>query len=161
MTDSKLPVGWWLWTPKRKRVGSLTVDVPVPHVGRAARGFEGALEALHERDGAVTPAGAAQGHGQVRLALPLVEREEEPEEILDLAEQRAAVLERHHELVHGRIAAVETLEAVDEVRVREEAHVEHEVGIVRRPVLEAEGHERDLERVPLPVRPVAFDESLL
>src|SRR5262245_16258926 len=147
--------------PKRNRVASLTVDVSVPHDRRAARGFEGTPEALHEGDRPMAPAGAAQGYGQVRFALALVQGEEEAEQVFDLGEQRAAVLERHHEFVHGRIAAVEALQTVHEMGIREKAHVEHEVGVVRRAVLEAEGHERDLERVPSPLGAVGLDEPLL
>src|SRR5690349_21481082 len=137
MTDSKLPAGWWLWTPKRKRTRSLTINVPVPHHGRQARALEGAPEHLHQRHRAMAAAGAAQGHGEVRLALPLVEGEEEAQEVLDLGEQRPALLEGHHELLHRGVAAVEALEAVHEVRVGQEAHVEDEVGVVGRAVLEA------------------------
>src|SRR6266536_6459169 len=161
MTDSKFPDGCWLWTPKSKRTASLTVEVPMPHHRRQPRALEGAPEQLHEGDGAVTPAGATQGHGQIGLTFPLIEGQEEVEEILDLGEKGAALLEGHHERLHRGITAVEALEAVHEVGVREEAHVEHEVGVVGGAVLEAKRHQGDGEGVPGPLGAVTLDEPLL
>src|SRR5262249_21385931 len=134
-------------TPKRKRTRSLTIDVPVPHHGRQTRALEGAPEQLHQRHRAMAAPGAAQGYGEVRLALALVEGEKETQEVLDLSEERPALLEGHHELLHGRVAAIQALEAVDEVRVGQEAHVEDEVGVVGGAVLEAEGHQRHGEGI--------------
>src|SRR5262249_1354615 len=123
MTDSTCPAGWWLWMPRRKRTRSLTIDVPGPHHGRQARAHGGAAEQLHQRHRAVAAPGAAQGHGEVRLALALVEGEKEAQEVLDLGEERPALLEGHHELLHGCVAPIQALEAVHEVRVGQEAHV--------------------------------------
>src|SRR5262249_41123470 len=130
MTDSKLPAGWWLWTPKRKRTRSLTIDVPVPHHGGEARARESAPEQPHQRHRAMAPARAAQGHREIRLAFPLIQGKEEAEEILDLGEKGPALLEGHHELFHRGVAAVQALEAVHEVGVGQEAHVEDEVRVV-------------------------------
>src|ERR1700694_2070353 len=105
MTESKFPAGWWLWTPKRKRTPSLTVDVPVPHHGRQARALERAPKQLHEGHRAMAASGAPQGDGEVGLALPAIERKEKAQQVLDLGQERAALLERHHELFHGGVAA--------------------------------------------------------
>src|SRR5215467_13222494 len=148
-------------TPRRKRTRSLTIDVPVPHHGRQARALEGAPEQLHERHRAMAAPGAAEGHGEVCLALPLVEGEKESQEVLDLGEQRPALLEGHHELLHSRVAPIQALEAVHEVRVGQEANVEDEVGVVGRAVLEAEGHQRHGEGIRGALGAVAFDEALL
>src|SRR3990172_3023086 len=147
MTESKFPAGWWLWTPKRKRRASLTVDVPVPHHGRQARALEGAPKQLHEGHRAVAASGAPESDRQVGLALPAVERQEEAQQILDLRQQLAAFLEGRHELLHRGVAAVEALEGVHEVRIRQEADVEDEVGVVGRPVFEAEGHKRNPQHI--------------
>src|SRR6266850_1711385 len=104
--------------------------------------------------------GAPQGDGEVGLALPAIERKEKAQQVLDLGQERAALLEGHHKLFHGGVAAVEALEAVHEVRVRQEANVENEVGVVGRPVLEAEGHEGDRQLAARSLGPVALDEEL-
>src|ERR1700693_1754178 len=109
MTESKFPAGWWLWTPKRKRRPSLTVDVPVPDHGRQARALEGAPKQLHKGHRAVAASGAPQGDRQVGLALPAVERQKEAQEVLDLPQQLPALLERHHELFHRDVAAIGAL----------------------------------------------------
>src|SRR5215467_12347470 len=160
-TDSTFPAGWRFWAQRRKRTHSLTIDVPVPHHGRQARALEGAPEQLHQRHRAMAAPGAAQGHGEVRLALPLVEGEKEAQEILDLGEERSAILEGHHELLHGRVASIQALEAVDEVRVGQEANVEDEIGVVGRAVLEAERHQRHGEGIRRALGAVALDEALL
>ena len=100
-------------------------------------------QVLGDRDRAVAPAGAADRHHQVRLALGDVLREQE-------LQQRDHV---RVELLQAAVAA----DVVDDplveagqraqvgvvVRVGEEADVEREVGVARRAVLVAEGRERD------------------
>src|SRR5262249_53116148 len=98
-TESKFPVGWWLWTPKRKRTASLTVDVPVPHHGRRARALEGAPKQLHEGHRAMAASGAPQGDREVGLAFPAIERKEKAQQVLDLGQESPALLEGHHELL--------------------------------------------------------------
>src|SRR5262244_1856125 len=153
MTDSKLPAGW--------RTRSLTIDVTVPHHGRQARALEGSPEQLHQRHRAMAAAGAAHGHGEVGLALPMVQGEEEAKEVLDLGEEGPALLERHHELLHRGVAAVQALEAVHEVRVGQEAHVEDEVRVVGSAMLETERHEGHRQGISGARGTVAFDEPLL
>src|SRR5215210_2008998 len=102
-------------------------------------------QVLGDRDRAVAPAGAADRHHEMRLALVDVLRQQVLEQ-------------RHHALVELDQPAV-AADVVDDplveprqrpqvglvVRVREEAHVDREVGVARRAVLVAEGGEGDRE----------------
>src|SRR5262249_14425067 len=141
ITSSKLPAGWWLWMPSRNASRSLTIEVPVPHERGISESLEVRAERFDERDGPVAGAGAADRDRQVRLAFPLVERKQEAHEVLEPGHELAALVVRQHELRGRRVASVQRAQALHEMRVRQESHVEHEVGVVRQPVLEAERHQ--------------------
>ncbi|GMA85017.1 hypothetical protein GCM10025868_02670 [Angustibacter aerolatus] len=85
-------------------------------------------------------AGAADADRDVALALGLVPRDDRLEALDEPVEEdlRAALgqHERAHRLVEPRLRA----QAGHPVRVRQEPHVDHEVGVERHPVLEPERH---------------------
>src|SRR5262249_37270390 len=120
----------------------LAVEVPVDHGGRESLGLHEAAKLLDEGNRSVTPAGAPDGHGQIRLALALIRREQEAEQILKSLEEVAAQVVRENELANPRVTAVERPEALYEVRVGQESHVEHQIGVDRDAVPEAERHQR-------------------
>src|ERR1700752_4087493 len=78
---------------------------------------------------AAAPAGAADRDREVGLALPLVRGQDEAEEVLQAAEQLAAGLVLEDELPHARVPSVKRPQRLHEVRVRQEAHVEYQIGI--------------------------------
>ncbi len=53
-----------------------------------------------------------------------------------------------HELHHGAVAPGAPAQRGDEVRIRQAAHVEHEIGVDRHAVLVAEAEQRDDEPRP-------------
>src|SRR5690349_22028463 len=94
--------------PSRKwSRSSLTIQVPVPDDRTQAETRQEGAQRLHQHHRAVTAAGAADRHREVGLALALVERKEELHEPLQPRPQLAALRERHHELLHRRMAAGE------------------------------------------------------
>src|SRR3954454_21008674 len=114
------------------------IDVPVLDLDEVAIvGTEMRREVLGDRDRAVAPAGAADRHHEVRLALGDVLRQQ--------------VLEQRHDAVVELLQAAVAGDVVDDprvepgqraqlglpVRVGEEAHVERQVGVARRAVLVA------------------------
>src|SRR5947207_13487170 len=125
-----------------RRAGSLTIDVSMDDRGRVPEGFEELAKLFDEGHGAVAPAGASDGHGQVRLALTLVERQQEAQQVAQPGEQLPCLVVAKHELTHLLVPPVERTEPVHEVRVRQEPHVEDEVGVEGDAVLVAEGHQR-------------------
>ncbi len=125
-----------------------TVDVPVAdRCGLGAEPDEDLAERLGDRDAAVPTAGAADRDREVRLPFALVRRERELEQPAQLLEERLRVGLAEHVVAHGRVAAVERAQLLDPVRVREEAAVEDEVDVERQPVLVAEAHDADLQRL--------------
>ena len=107
------------------------------------------------------PARAADRDRQVRLALAPVEGQEELQQVPEPLEELAALGVLEDELVHPLVAPVERPEPGDEVRVREEADVEDQIGVVGDAVLVPEGDQRRRQpRAGLP-RPVELDELVL
>src|SRR2546428_7532098 len=88
-------------------------------------------------------------------------RSQELEKVLEVLEELPALRVAKDELPDPRVASVERPEARDEVRVRQEAHVEDEVGVERDAVLEPERHERGGEACPRPRCHVVLDQELL
>ena len=113
--------------------------------GREPLGLEERAELFDEDHRPVPPSGAAQRDGEVRLALALVERQEEGEQVFEPVHELAALRVFQDEFPHRRVATVEGAEGVHEVGVREEADVEDQVRVVGDPVLVAEGDQRDRE----------------
>src|SRR5215213_7861435 len=109
-------------------------------------------QVLGYHDRPVPPAGAADAHGQVRLALLLVGRqqvvEQRGEAGVELADPVRVLDVVDHVRVEPRLLAQVRLV----VGIRQEAHVEGEVRVAGRAVLEAEGHEGDRELAGPPVR---------
>src|SRR5262245_64221136 len=114
--------------PKRKWSGwSLSVQVSVPDDGTQAETRQERAKRLHQHHRAVAAAGTADRHREVGLPFTFVERQQELEQAFETREQLPALRERHHELLHRRVAAVQGAQALHEMRVREEADVEDQV----------------------------------
>src|SRR5215218_7716894 len=126
-------------------VGRL-VDVAVDHLDQeVASRFVCPRQMLGYHDRAMPAAGAADSDGQVRLALLLVGRqqvvEQRGEAVVEVADPvRVLDVVDHVRVEPGLLAQVRLV-----VGIRQEAHVEGEVRVARRAVLEAEGHEGDRE----------------
>ncbi len=96
------------------------------------------LHLFRDEDGAMLAAGAAEGYGEIALALVDVVREQELEHVRCFVEELLCLGELTNILRDLGVAAGELAELGDEVRVGEEAHVEDEVRVCRDAVLEAE-----------------------
>lgn len=108
---------------------NLLFDVAVGHFGREAAFFEGLLYLLGEHDGAVFPAGAAEGDGQIAFAFADVMRDQIHEEAFDAAEKFAGLGERADVLFDFGVFSSEAAQAGDEMGIGEEADVEDQVGV--------------------------------
>src|SRR4051794_26915301 len=100
-------------------------------------------QVLCDHHRAVAAPGAADAHGQVRLALGLVRREQVVEEGAQAGVELADAVRPLHVLDHLGVEAGEVAQILLIVRVGQEADVEGEVGVARRAVLVAEGEEAD------------------
>src|SRR5947208_1279526 len=139
----------------------LFLQIAVDDVRRVTELVEEPSELFCQRHRAMAAPGAADRDRQIGLALALVAREQELEKALEVLEELSALRIVEDELSHARVAPVEGSEPRDEVRVRQEAHVEDQVGVERDAVLEAERHEQGGEARPRAGRDVVLDEELL
>src|SRR5665811_16152 len=105
-------------------------------------GLQPCSERLDECNRAVVSAGAPDGDGEIRLALGLEAGDEELEHVFDLFEEGVGLLEPKHVSSHRLVGAPERAQLGHPVRVGEEPHVEHEVGVPGDAVLEAERGDR-------------------
>ena len=102
---------------------------------------------------AVLAAGAADGDGQVALPLGPVAGEEEAGQVLGLLEEALGVRLPEDEVADPGLGARERLQLGDEVGVGQEADVEHQVGVGRDAVAEAEGDHRHAQAsAPAPTK---------
>ena len=99
-----------------------------------------------EHHRAVPAARAADGDRQVALPSAHVLRHEEPQQVRAASRNWPVDGVLSHERHDAPVLAGLRLQRGHEVRVRQEAHVEHEVGVERHAVLEAEAQERDEQR---------------
>src|SRR2546428_56219 len=136
-------------SPRRTRSRLHDVAVGDLHV-RAVLLGEPASQLLREHHAAVAAAGAADAHGQVALTLRPVLGNQELEQRLQAGEELLRLHPLQHPVRDPRIRSRIRLEPLDEVRVREEAHVEHQVARLRDPVAEPEAEQGHVQLVVLP-----------
>ena len=103
---------------------------------------EVAPDPVGDGERAVAAAGAADRDRQVALALGDVGGDEELEQRQQAAVELAGLGARLDVLAHRLVEARQRPQLVDVVGIRQEADIEREVGVARRPVLEAEGQQR-------------------
>src|SRR5438067_6991820 len=153
---SSLSAGLWAACGSRAeplRPPRRLVDVAVNDVDHvlAALGVL-ARQALADHNRAVPPTRASDPDGEVRLALALIRRQQVVEQrdhvVVEVGDPVGALDVVDHLLVEPRELAQLGLV----VRIRQEAHVEEQVGIARGAVLEAVGDERDGELAADPLR---------
>ena len=89
--------------------------------------------------------GAADRDRQVAPTLGLVGGEDVEQHLLEVVEERGGDRPFDHEVADLRVVPGERSQRLVPVRVGEEAHVHHDVGVERQPVLVAEALDRDLE----------------
>ena len=93
------------------------------------------------------PAGAAERHGQVRLALAAIARQQRQQQVGDTLEGGREHRVGQDMLGDGGILAGQRAQREVPVRVTEEAHVEDQVGIARQAAGEAEGQQGQRQRI--------------
>src|SRR4051794_29424071 len=124
-------------SPARRLVHVAVHDVD--HVPLAAR--EDLRQVLGHHHRAMPAAGAADPDGQMGLALAYVGGQEVLEQRDQPLVEVAQPVRGHHVVAHRRVEPGEVAQVLLVVRVRQEAHVEQQVGIARGAVLEAVRHE--------------------
>ena len=122
-------------TQSRLDVAVLDPDDDVVAAGEVA------ADPVGDGDRAVAAAGAADRDRQVALALGDVGGDEELEQRQQAAVELAGLGPGLDVLADLLVQAGQRPQLVDVVRVGQEADVEGEVGVARRPVLEAEGEQ--------------------
>ena len=130
-----------------------------PTPARRARSQPGG-ELLGDDDRAVVAAGAADGDRQAGLALRLVGRQREVEEVVEERDEPAGDRLVEHERAHRLREPGQLAQLGDVVRVLHEPDVEDEVGLQRDAVLEAEADQLDDELVRLDVILEVAEEPL-
>ena len=98
---------------------------------------------LGHRHRAVAAAGAAQRDGQVGLAFAAVVRQQAVEQRGQLGEKRRESGIGRDEAIHDLVAPGERAQVRLVMRVLQEAHIEHQVGLARQPVAVGEGGHAD------------------
>ena len=93
-------------------------------------------------------AGASDRDRQVTATLGLVQRHQCPEQSVELIHERRADGGFEHEVAHLRVVSGERPQIVLPMRVGEEPHVHHDVGVQRQTVLEPETLDGDLQTGP-------------
>src|SRR5690348_8665438 len=88
-------------------------------------------ETLGDIDRAMAAAGAADGDGQVAFALTLVARQQRLEPAAELIEKRRKIRVRGDILANRASLAGHRLEGGDVMRIAQETHIEHEIGVAR------------------------------
>src|ERR1700683_5839902 len=99
---------------------------------------------LGDHDGTVLSAGTAERNGQIALAFMNVVREQVDEQIGDARDELPTLGKRANVFGDARIASRQRPELGYEVRVRQEAHVKDEVGVLGNALTEPEtdaGHQ--------------------
>src|SRR5262245_2271056 len=96
---------------------SLAIDIAMDDRRRHAQLLDRWTQLLDEGDRAVSAAGAPDGDRQIRFPLAPVGGQHELQEIVDAAQQLAALLVPHDELPHFALAAVEWPQLLDEMGI--------------------------------------------
>ena len=93
----------------------------------------------------VTAAGAPDRDREVAASLGLVRGQDADEHLLELVEERRGDRPLKHVVADLRVVPRERPQVLDPVRVGQEPHVHHDVGVEREAVLVAEALDRDLQ----------------
>src|SRR5438874_3397252 len=125
-----------------------TPDVSVQHARSEAARRHPLGQLLSDDHRAVTSTRAPDRDREVRLALLHECRQQEPEELVELGEERVALGLPEDIGAHVVVEPGLRSQRVDPVRVRQEARVEHEVDVEREAVLVAERDDRRLQAGP-------------
>ncbi len=110
--------------------------------GRGSPRPQPGAELLGQRHRAVPPARAAQGDGQVRLALLDEGGQEQPHQVVDPVEEGPGGLLAHDEVPHGLVEPRQGTQLLHPVGIGQEPAVEDEVGVEGQAVLVPERHHR-------------------
>ena len=94
---------------------------------------------------AMATAGAAHGDDQLRPSLLPVLGQEEIQQWGETAEKFISLFRMKHIVPHRRVQPVEGLQLRDVVGVGQEADIQHQVGLRRQTVFEAEGEDVHVE----------------
>ena len=113
--------------------------------GHVLAPVEGAADPVGDGDRSVAPAGAADRDRQVALALGDVGRDQELEQRQQAAVELARLGAGLDVLADRLVEPGQGPQLVDVVWIRQEADVEGQVGVARRPVLETEGEQGERE----------------
>ena len=97
-------------------------------------------------DGAMPPARAAEGERESRFPFGDVQRDEKVEQGLETLQEALRFGLRVEEGGDRSIGSASVAQSRHVVRIRQEPHVEYEVGIQRQAELETERHDVDAER---------------
>ena len=98
---------------------------------------------FRNHDGAVLSAGATEGDGQITLAFVDVVRQQVNQQIGDAGDEFPGLRKRANVLGEARMTSGERPEFGDEMRVGQEADIEHQVGVFGNALTKSETHARD------------------
>src|SRR5262245_10377207 len=125
---------------------SAASGVTMPDEDRVAMLLKSATQLLDQYDGTVAPTGAAERDREIALPLTLIVRQREFQELDHQAQELLRLGALEHVARDLRFQSGLWPELLDEVRVRQEATVERQIGIGRQAELVAEGLQHDGHR---------------
>jgi len=107
-------------------------------------GGEKKSESVDDGDTAMTPAGTADGNGQIALPFAAVLGEEKIEKTLEPLQKLAAGRLGQDILAHGGIETGAGAQFGEEVRIGQETDIDHQIGGRGKAVTKTEGLQMDL-----------------
>src|SRR5208282_1605893 len=105
---------------------------------------------LGDHHRAVLSAGASEADGQVALALADVVRQQVDQQFRDAVNELLRLRKRPDVFGDAGMPSRQPAELRYEMRIREKAHIEYQVGIFRQAVFVSETHARDQDRLLAP-----------
>src|ERR1700742_606938 len=102
-------------------------------------------ETLGDINRAMAAAGAADADGEIAFSFALVARQQRLEPGAELIEERGEIRVGGDIFADGAILARERLQPGDVMRIAQEAHIEHEIGVARQALAEGERGDEDTE----------------
>src|SRR5258708_18252263 len=100
-----------------------------------AAAAEARFQLARERRRSMASAGTADADRQIALTLASIERDQEFEQLTDIADKAARLRMGHHVALHAHVGAVERAECRHKKRIRAKARVAHQIEADRAPVL--------------------------
>src|SRR5512139_827808 len=127
------------------------VDVPVNQLHPVPRSADMIVQRPGDRDRSMPATRAAHRDAQMRLALPLIQRNQEVDQLRVFCQEGARLRGVQHELTDLRRLTVQRLQLRNEIRVEQKAYIHEQIRLRGQAVFESEREQVDLHGYQRPV----------